>query len=255
MIAEVKGARLLPGFRGRPATDLEALEDTLVRMSHLAMHLEGHSAELDINPLMVLPSGQGVKAVDASSCSAAHSGQNLTLGTRSGGRLRPRADFWPRVPSVGFCPGPEHCCGMKWPQSLRRCFRCSSSRIFTASDIRFAAEICACGQLDPAKNSGALRCSSLFLILIEIAWYFADLRTPSSSLARPQDMGPAGPPVFAENLQALLFRLRSPPRRSQYHRIAIRHSHVARRCELLQKCAALVLLPTFSFSTNKLVQC
>jgi hypothetical protein len=29
------------------------------------MHLEGHLAELDINPLMVLLSGQGVKAVDA----------------------------------------------------------------------------------------------------------------------------------------------------------------------------------------------
>ena len=65
MIAEVKGARLLRGFRGRPAADLEALADTLVRISHLAMHLEGHLAELDINPLMVLPSGQGVKAVDA----------------------------------------------------------------------------------------------------------------------------------------------------------------------------------------------
>ena len=34
-------------------------------VSHLAMHLEGHLAELDINPLMVLPAGQGVKAVDA----------------------------------------------------------------------------------------------------------------------------------------------------------------------------------------------
>ena len=34
-------------------------------LQHLAMHLEGHLAELDINPLMVLPSGQGVKAVDA----------------------------------------------------------------------------------------------------------------------------------------------------------------------------------------------
>ena len=38
---------------------------TLVRVSYVAMHLEGHLAELDINPLMVLPSGQGVKAVDA----------------------------------------------------------------------------------------------------------------------------------------------------------------------------------------------
>jgi acetate---CoA ligase (ADP-forming) len=65
MIAEVKGVRLLQGFRGRPAADLEALADTLVRVSHLAIHLEGHLAELDINPLMVLPSGQGVKAVDA----------------------------------------------------------------------------------------------------------------------------------------------------------------------------------------------
>ena len=40
MIAEVKGARLLQGFRGRPEADLAALADTLVRVSHLAMHLE-----------------------------------------------------------------------------------------------------------------------------------------------------------------------------------------------------------------------
>ena len=65
MIAEVKGARLLQGIRGRPAADLEALEDTLVRVSYLAMHMGGELVELDINPLMVLPSGQGVKAVVA----------------------------------------------------------------------------------------------------------------------------------------------------------------------------------------------
>ena len=29
------------------------------------MHLEGHLAELDINPLMLLPSGLGVKAAGA----------------------------------------------------------------------------------------------------------------------------------------------------------------------------------------------
>jgi hypothetical protein len=56
---------MLHGFRGRPAADLEALEDTLVRVSHLATHLEEPLAELDINPLMVLPSGRGVKAVGA----------------------------------------------------------------------------------------------------------------------------------------------------------------------------------------------
>ena len=52
-------------FMRWPKACLEALEDTLVRVSYLAMHIEGHLAELDINPLMVLPSGQGVKAVDA----------------------------------------------------------------------------------------------------------------------------------------------------------------------------------------------
>jgi acetate---CoA ligase (ADP-forming) len=56
---------LLQGFRGKPAADIDALADTLVRVSHFAMHLDGHLAELDINPLMVLPQGQGVKAVDA----------------------------------------------------------------------------------------------------------------------------------------------------------------------------------------------
>jgi acetyltransferase len=65
MVSQVKGARLLQGFRGRPAADVEALVDTLVRVSHLAVNLEGTLAELDINPLLVLPAGQGAKAVDA----------------------------------------------------------------------------------------------------------------------------------------------------------------------------------------------
>ena len=65
MIAEVKGAKLLHGFRGKPPADVDTLADTLVRVSHLATHLEGRLSELDINPLVVLPAGQGVKAVDA----------------------------------------------------------------------------------------------------------------------------------------------------------------------------------------------
>jgi succinyl-CoA synthetase beta subunit len=36
-----------------------------VRVSHFAVHMARHLAELDINPLMVLPFGQRVKAVDA----------------------------------------------------------------------------------------------------------------------------------------------------------------------------------------------
>src|SRR2546427_582585 len=65
IISEVKGARLLRGFRGRPPADVAALADTLVHVSWLAVDLTGHLAELDINPLMVLPAGHGVKAVDA----------------------------------------------------------------------------------------------------------------------------------------------------------------------------------------------
>ncbi len=65
MISEVKGARLLKGFRGSPPADIDALADTLVHVSHLAVNLEGQVTELDINPLLVLPAGQGVKAVDA----------------------------------------------------------------------------------------------------------------------------------------------------------------------------------------------
>ena len=65
MIDEVKGARLLRGFRGSPPADVDALADTLVRVSQMAAQLEGLLGELDINPLMVLPAGQGVKAADA----------------------------------------------------------------------------------------------------------------------------------------------------------------------------------------------
>ena len=65
MLSDVKGARLLHGFRGRPAADVEALMQALVHVSHLAVQLDGRLAELDINPLLVLPAGRGVKAVDA----------------------------------------------------------------------------------------------------------------------------------------------------------------------------------------------
>src|SRR5277367_6430483 len=39
MIDEVKGAKLLRGFRGKPAADIDALADTLVNVSQLAVQL------------------------------------------------------------------------------------------------------------------------------------------------------------------------------------------------------------------------
>jgi len=65
MIHETRGVRLLQGFRGRPPADVDALADALVRLSQLAVDLGDLIVALDINPLMVLPAGQGVRAVDA----------------------------------------------------------------------------------------------------------------------------------------------------------------------------------------------
>jgi len=65
MIYETRGRRLLQGFRGRPPADIDALADALVRVSQLAVDLGDLVSALDINPLMVLPKGQGVRAVDA----------------------------------------------------------------------------------------------------------------------------------------------------------------------------------------------
>ena len=65
MIDQVKGSTLLRGFRGSRPADVDALADVLVQVSQMAAQLEGTLSELDINPLMVLPEGQGVKAADA----------------------------------------------------------------------------------------------------------------------------------------------------------------------------------------------
>ena len=65
MVAQVRGSRLLTGYRGVPPADVDALLDVLISVSNLAVHLEDTIAELDINPLAVLPAGQGVVALDA----------------------------------------------------------------------------------------------------------------------------------------------------------------------------------------------
>jgi acyl-CoA synthetase (NDP forming) len=66
MIAEVRGLeRILGGYRRRPAADADALIDVLCRVSRFAASAGGFIAEVDINPLSVLPKGQGVKALDA----------------------------------------------------------------------------------------------------------------------------------------------------------------------------------------------
>jgi acetyltransferase len=64
-LGSLRAARLFEGVRGAPASDVSALAEVLVRFSELCLDLAGDVAEIDVNPLLVLPEGQGVLALDA----------------------------------------------------------------------------------------------------------------------------------------------------------------------------------------------
>jgi len=63
MIRQIKGFKLFTGIRGEPPSDLESLEDLLIRLSHILLdHPE--IQEMDINPVKVGATGQGSQALD-----------------------------------------------------------------------------------------------------------------------------------------------------------------------------------------------
>ena len=64
MVRGIKAYPLLTGYRGQPSADLEALEETLLRVSRLVEEIPEIS-ELDLNPIFALPPGQGCRIVDA----------------------------------------------------------------------------------------------------------------------------------------------------------------------------------------------
>lgn len=64
MARELKTWPLLDGFRGRPKADVDALVDTIVAFSNMAAQLGERLVEAEINPVFVLPCGQGVRAAD-----------------------------------------------------------------------------------------------------------------------------------------------------------------------------------------------
>ena len=64
MVHALKTWPLLNGYRGRPLADVDALVDAIVRFSHLAETLGERLITAEINPLFVLPAGQGVRAAD-----------------------------------------------------------------------------------------------------------------------------------------------------------------------------------------------
>ncbi len=64
MVRSIRGYRLLQGFRGRPPADLEAIEEMLLRLSRLVEEIP-EIREVDLNPVIALPPGQGCQIVDA----------------------------------------------------------------------------------------------------------------------------------------------------------------------------------------------
>ena len=63
MLRSLKGVKLLEGFRGMPATDLNRFAEIICRVSEFADDQREIIAELDINPLIC--AGDRITAVDA----------------------------------------------------------------------------------------------------------------------------------------------------------------------------------------------
>jgi acyl-CoA synthetase (NDP forming) len=64
MARDLKTWPLLDGFRGRPKADVEALVDAIVAFSRMVAQMGERLLEAEINPVFVLPAGQGVRAAD-----------------------------------------------------------------------------------------------------------------------------------------------------------------------------------------------
>ena len=64
MIHSIKAYKVLKGMRGMPPSDIDAIKDCILRLSQMVSdHPE--IAELDINPLIVYPEGEGCVVVDS----------------------------------------------------------------------------------------------------------------------------------------------------------------------------------------------
>jgi len=65
MIARIKTAALLTGYRGGQSHDVEALAKAIVDISHFVIQQGYRLSSLEINPLRVMPGNGGVIALDA----------------------------------------------------------------------------------------------------------------------------------------------------------------------------------------------
>jgi acyl-CoA synthetase (NDP forming) len=60
----LKGGALLDGWRGSPALDVDAVADIVIALSRL-LEAAPSIREIDLNPVVVYPMGQGAIALDA----------------------------------------------------------------------------------------------------------------------------------------------------------------------------------------------
>ncbi|MEH2473919.1 acyl-CoA synthetase (NDP forming) [Nitrobacteraceae bacterium AZCC 2161] len=65
MLGELKAAPLLNGFRGAAKADVPALAALIAQISQLAAQFGAEIAEIELNPVLVHPAGEGVTIVDA----------------------------------------------------------------------------------------------------------------------------------------------------------------------------------------------
>lgn len=65
MIRKIRTFALLDGYRGTPPCDVDALARAVVDLSMLAANHSVQIASIEINPLVALPKGKGVVALDA----------------------------------------------------------------------------------------------------------------------------------------------------------------------------------------------
>lgn len=64
MIDKLKLAKLLSGYRGKPAADRKAMEKAIAGLAKFFLDHRAVMADIEINPLIVRPGGQGAVAVD-----------------------------------------------------------------------------------------------------------------------------------------------------------------------------------------------
>ena len=64
-LMRLKAGKLLTGYRGKPAGDIDAAVQAILAVQDFLIGHTERIIELDINPLIVRPKGQGAVAVDA----------------------------------------------------------------------------------------------------------------------------------------------------------------------------------------------